>query len=67
MSGLENTVKRLANASMGRGYATNRERREKKKAKRQAALNKIYEGAFIWAPLRIVGGTGSPGNPVVLY
>jgi kynurenine formamidase len=29
--------------------------------------NKIYEGAFIWAPLRIIGGTGSPGNPVVLY
>jgi hypothetical protein len=29
--------------------------------------NKIYEGAFIWAPLRIVGATGSPGNPVVLY
>ena len=29
--------------------------------------NKILEGAFIWAPLRIIGGTGSPGNPVVLY
>jgi kynurenine formamidase len=28
---------------------------------------KVYEGAFIWAPLRIVGATGSPGNPVVLY
>lgn len=28
---------------------------------------KIYEGAFIWAPLKIIGGTGSPGNPVVLY
>ena len=28
---------------------------------------KISEGAFIWAPLRIVGGTGSPANPVVLY
>jgi len=28
---------------------------------------KVYEGAFIWAPLRIIGGTGSPGNPVVLY
>jgi hypothetical protein len=28
---------------------------------------RVYEGAFIWAPLRIVGGTGSPGNPVVLY
>jgi kynurenine formamidase len=29
--------------------------------------NNILEGAFIWAPLRIIGGTGSPGNPVVLY
>jgi kynurenine formamidase len=28
---------------------------------------KIFEGAFIWAPLRIIGATGSPGNPVVLY
>jgi len=28
---------------------------------------KIYEAAFIWAPLRIIGATGSPGNPVVLY
>jgi kynurenine formamidase len=27
----------------------------------------IKEGAFIWAPLRMVGATGSPGNPVVLY
>jgi kynurenine formamidase len=29
--------------------------------------NKIMEGAFIWAPLRIIGATGSPGNPMVLY
>ena len=28
---------------------------------------KILEGAFIWAPLRIIGATGSPGNPLVLY
>jgi kynurenine formamidase len=27
----------------------------------------IHEGAFVWAPLRIIGATGSPGNPVVLY
>ncbi len=27
----------------------------------------VKEGAFVWAPLRIIGGTGSPGNPVVLY
>lgn len=28
---------------------------------------KIYEGAMIWAPLKIIGATGSPGNPMVLY
>jgi len=27
----------------------------------------VKEGAFIWAPLKILGGTGSPGNPMVLY
>jgi len=27
----------------------------------------IKEGAFIWAPLKIIGATGSPGNPIVLY
>ena len=28
---------------------------------------KVYEGAFVWAPLKMIGATGSPGNPVVLY
>ena len=28
---------------------------------------KVMEGAFISAPLRIIGATGSPGNPMVLY
>lgn len=27
----------------------------------------VKEAAFIWAPLRIIGATGSPGNPVVIY
>jgi hypothetical protein len=45
MSGLKNTVKRLGNASMGRGYKTNKEIREERKMKRQQALDKIYEGA----------------------
>ena len=27
----------------------------------------IKEAAFIWSPLRMIGATGSPGNPVVLY
>ena len=29
--------------------------------------HKIKEAAFIFAPLRIIGATGSPANPVVLY
>jgi kynurenine formamidase len=29
--------------------------------------DKIYEFLFVWAPLKIVGGTGSPGNPIALY
>jgi kynurenine formamidase len=34
----------------------------------EALVNaKIYEGAFVWAPLKIIGATGSPANPVVLY
>lgn len=45
MSGLKNTVKRAANASLGRGYKTNRERREGKAAKEQARLDAIYSGA----------------------
>jgi kynurenine formamidase len=28
---------------------------------------KIYEGAFIWAPLKMTGATVFAGNPVVLY
>ena len=28
---------------------------------------KITTAAFIWAPLKIIGATGSPGNPMVLY
>jgi len=27
----------------------------------------VHEFLFAWAPLRIVGGTGSPGNPVVMW
>jgi kynurenine formamidase len=27
----------------------------------------VDEFMFVWAPLKIVGGTGSPGNPVALY
>jgi kynurenine formamidase len=27
----------------------------------------VHEFLFVWAPLKMVGATGSPGNPVVLY
>jgi kynurenine formamidase len=33
----------------------------------QLLRDKVYEFAFVWAPLKVVGGTGSPGNPVALY
>jgi kynurenine formamidase len=29
--------------------------------------DKAYEFLFVWAPLKLVGATGSPGNPVALY
>ena len=45
MSGLENTGKRLVNLSLGRGYKTNRERRQEAEAKRQAAVDSIYASA----------------------
>ena len=45
MSGLKNTVKRLASASIGRGYSTGREKRAKAAAKKQADLDKVYAGA----------------------
>ena len=33
----------------------------------ELARDKVYEFAFIFAPLRLKGATGSPGNPMVLY
>lgn len=33
----------------------------------QLLKDRVYEFLFVWAPLKIVGGTGSPGNPVALY
>jgi kynurenine formamidase len=29
--------------------------------------DEVTEFLFVWAPLKIVGATGSPGNPVALY
>ena len=31
------------------------------------SADKAYEFAFAWAPLKLVGATGSPGNPVAAY
>jgi hypothetical protein len=31
------------------------------------ASHKAYEFLFAWAPLKLVGATGSPGNPVATY
>ena len=30
------------------------------------AADKVYEFAFIFAPLRLKGATGSPGNPIAV-
>ena len=45
MSGLKNTGKRLLNLGTGRGYKTNRERRQEKAAKIQAGKDKLFQGA----------------------
>ena len=47
MAGLKNTVRRMANASLGKGYQTTVERREKKAVKKQSKLDEIYAGAQI--------------------
>ena len=33
----------------------------------QLLNEKVYEFLFVWAPLKMVGATGSPGNPIALY
>lgn len=33
----------------------------------QLIADKAYEFLFAWSPLKIKGGTGSPGNPVAMY
>jgi kynurenine formamidase len=33
----------------------------------QLSEDKAYEFLFAWAPLKLVGATGSPGNPVAAY
>ncbi len=29
--------------------------------------DKVYEFLFVWAPLKLKGATGSPGNPIAIY
>ena len=33
----------------------------------ELSADKAYEFLFSWAPLKLVGATGSPGNPVAAY
>ncbi|MGB7184617.1 MAG: cyclase family protein [Burkholderiaceae bacterium] len=33
----------------------------------QLVADKAYEFMFAWSPLKIKGGTGSPGNPIAMY
>ena len=47
MSGLKNTVRRMANASLGKGYATKDERLAQRKAKSQARLDKTFQSALM--------------------
>ena len=32
----------------------------------QLAADEVYEFAFVFAPLRLKGATGSPGNPIAI-
>lgn len=47
MSGLTNTVKRMQNLSVGKGYMTNKERHQENKAKKQKKLDKVYASANV--------------------
>jgi kynurenine formamidase len=33
----------------------------------QISADRAYEFLFAWAPLKLVGATGSPGNPIAAY
>ncbi len=33
----------------------------------QLVADKVYEFLFAWSPLKVKGGTGSPGNPIAIY
>ena len=33
----------------------------------QLSADGAYEFLFSWAPIKLVGGTGAPGNPIAAY
>ena len=33
----------------------------------QLSADKAYEFLFSWAPIKLVGATGAPGNPIAAY
>ena len=47
MSGLENTVKRTGNLLTGKGYMTNKERKQARESKAQAEKDKMFASAEI--------------------
>jgi hypothetical protein len=47
MGGLKNTAKRIASASVGKGYMTSDERRKKKAAKIKAKKDKMFQDAAL--------------------
>jgi hypothetical protein len=47
MSGLKSTVQRFVNASVGKGFKSNKERRMEREAKHQSALDRLYSAAHM--------------------
>ncbi len=47
MGGLKNTMKRVTNLGLGRGYKTNEERRQAKLGKITKAKNKMFASAML--------------------
>lgn len=50
---VDRTVRRFANAVTGKGWKTDKERRQSKAARRQKQLDKIYSGAEMPDPEEI--------------
>ena len=39
----------------------------RKPSDRASLADNVTEFLFVWSPLKIEGGTGSPDNPVAIY